>query len=205
MSLHLHRAERADRLVQALGELLSSPLPDPFATEIVSVPTPGVERWLAQRLSHQLGASPEQTDGICAGIAFPSPRRLVARAIAATGTADDIDPWAPTRLVWPLLRVIDQCRGEAWAGLLWSYLGDRHGPTGATETDPVRGGRRWSTARHLADLFAAYAARRPAMITSWAAGRDVDAAGHPLPPDRAWQAELWRRLRAELDLPDPVE
>ncbi len=71
MSLHLHRAERADRLVQALGEMLSTPLPDPFATEIVSVPTPGVERWLAQRLSHQLGATPEQTDGICAGVAFP--------------------------------------------------------------------------------------------------------------------------------------
>ena len=27
----------------------------------------------------------------------------------------------------------------------------------------------------------------------------------PLPADRAWQAELWRRLRAELDLPDPAE
>ena len=205
MSLHLHRAERADRLVRALGEMLSTPLPDPFATEIVSVPTPGVERWLAQRLSHQLGATPEQTDGICAGVEFPSPRRLVARAVATTGPADEVDPWSPTRLVWPLLRVIDQCRGEPWARLLWSYLGDRRGPSGAPETDPVRGGRRWSTARHLADLFAAYAARRPAMITSWAAGRDVDAAGQPLPPDRAWQAELWRRLRAELDLPDPVE
>ena len=43
------------------------------------------------------------------------------------------------------------------------------------------------------------------MITSWAAGRDVDASGQPLSTDRAWQAELWRRLRAELDLPDPVE
>jgi len=43
MTLHLHRAERADRLVTALGDLLSTPLPDPFATEIISVPTPGVE------------------------------------------------------------------------------------------------------------------------------------------------------------------
>ena len=59
MSLHLHRAERADRLVRALGEMLSTPLPDPFATEIVSVPTPGVERWLAQRLSGRLGATHE--------------------------------------------------------------------------------------------------------------------------------------------------
>ena len=40
MTLYLHRAERTDRLVTALGDLLSIPLPDPFATEIISVPTP---------------------------------------------------------------------------------------------------------------------------------------------------------------------
>ena len=57
MTLHLHRAERADRLVGALGALLSDPLPDPFSSEIVCVPTPGVERWLSQELSRQLGSS----------------------------------------------------------------------------------------------------------------------------------------------------
>ena len=41
MTLYLHRAERADRLVIALGDLLSNPLPDAFATEIISVPTRG--------------------------------------------------------------------------------------------------------------------------------------------------------------------
>ena len=160
MSWHLHRAERADRLVAALGELLSTPLPDPFATEIVCVPTPGVERWLAQRLSHQLGAAPGQTDGVCAGVAFP-----VAAAAGRPGHRRA--PGRRTRSTrgrrpgWSgrCSRVIDQCRGEAWASLLWCYLGDRRGPTGVAETDPVRGGRRWSTARHLADLFAAYAAR----------------------------------------------
>ena len=168
MSLQIHRAERADRLVEALGELLSTPLPDPFATEIVSVPTPGVERWLAQRLSRRLGASPGRNDGICAGVDFCSPRRLVGRAVGeALGRDPELDPWQPERAVWPLLRVIDGCRGEAWASLLWSYLGDQRADHG---TDPVRGGRRWSTARHLADLFAAYAVRRPAMITAWAAG-----------------------------------
>ncbi len=203
MSLHIHRAERADRLVDALGELLSTPLPDPFASEIVSVPTPGVERWLAQRLSRRLGASPGQTDGICAGVDFCSPRRLIARAMGeALGRDPELDPWQPERAVWPLLRVIDDCRGEPWASLLWSYLGDG-GP--GKDSDPVRGGRRWSTARHLADLFAAYAVRRPAMITAWAEGCDVDGAGRPLSSDRAWQAELWRRLAVELGGPHPPE
>ena len=47
MVLHLHRAPRTDLLADALGELLSTPLDDPFATELVLVPARGVERWLS--------------------------------------------------------------------------------------------------------------------------------------------------------------
>ena len=55
VALHLHRAQRTDTLADELGELLASPLPDPFAQEVVVVPEQGIERWLAQRLSHRLG------------------------------------------------------------------------------------------------------------------------------------------------------
>ncbi len=48
--LHLHRAERTDLLADGLGALLATPLPDPFAEELVIVPAKGVERWLSQRL-----------------------------------------------------------------------------------------------------------------------------------------------------------
>jgi exodeoxyribonuclease V gamma subunit len=202
MTLHLHRAERADRLIMALGDVLSTPLPDPFATEIISVPTRGVERWLSQGLAQRLGALPGRSDGVCVGVAFPSPRRLVARAMAGSADDEDIDPWRPHRAMWPLLRVIDGCRGEPWAALLWHYLG---GGARSEELDPFRAGRRWSTARHLASLFATYAAVRPAMINSWCHGDDVDASGTPLPPDRTWQAELWRRLRDELDVQSPAD
>jgi exodeoxyribonuclease V gamma subunit len=202
MTLYLHRAERADRLVTALGDLLSTPLPDPFATEIISVPTPGVERWLSQGLAQRLGTTPGRSDGVCAGVDFPSPRRLVARALAGSADEEDADPWQPHRAVWPLLRVIDACRGEAWAALLWHFLG---GNGRSTEQDPLRTGRRWSTARHLAGLFAKYATTRPTMIGSWSEGHDVDAWGSALPADRAWQAELWRRLRHELAVPSPAE
>ncbi len=202
MTLYLHRAERADRLVTALGDLLSIPLPDPFATEIICVPTRGVERWLSQGLAQRLGAAPGRTDGVCVGVDFPSPRRLVARALAGSAEGEDIDPWQPHRAVWPLLRVIDGCRGEPWAALLWHYLGANER---SAELDQLRAGRRWSTARHLAGLFARYAATRPTMIDSWSQGHDVDASGSPLPADRAWQAELWRRLRGELGVPSPAE
>ncbi len=224
MSLQIHRAERADRLVDALAVLLRDPLPDPFATEVVSVPTPGVERWLAQRLAGRLGVGPAGGDGVCAGVDFPSLHRLVERALGTPATQRLADPWRPERAVWPLLRVLDAARGEDWAAVLWAYLGDRPGgdphgvdPAGDDRrgadpwdgdphrADAARGGRRWSTARHLAGLFARYAAARPSMVRAWAAGRDVDGQDNPLPPDRAWQAELWRRLRAELDLPGPAE
>ena len=78
MALHLHRAPRTDLLADALGDLLSTPLADPFATELVLVPARGVERWLSQRLSHRLGTSGSRGDGVCAGVEFRFPRSLVA-------------------------------------------------------------------------------------------------------------------------------
>ena len=88
MSLQLHRAERSDRLVAGLADLLTDPLPDPFASELVAVPTRGVERWLAQQVSNRLG--------VCAGVEFPSVRRLVADALGSvTGIELDEDPWQP--------------------------------------------------------------------------------------------------------------
>lgn len=218
-NLHLHRAERADRLVDALAGVLADPLPDPFATDVVCVPTRGVERWLAQRLSHHLGTSSGGQDGICAGVWFPSLRRLIAAAEWSARTAvapvaeQDPDPWQPDRAVWPLLRVIDEIRGESWAVLLWSYLAgrsDADATRDATRDEADRhpadtSSRRWRTSRQLAELFARYAASRPSMIDHWAAGRDVNAQGDPLPTDLAWQAELWRRLRDRLGAPSPPD
>ena len=78
MALTVHPAERTDLLADALGDLLVTPLEDPFAEEIVVVPAKGVERWLTQRLSHRLGTSSSGSDGVCAGVRFLNPRSLVA-------------------------------------------------------------------------------------------------------------------------------
>ena len=78
MALHLHRAIRADVLADGLGDLLATPLPDPFATELVVVPARGVERWLSQRLSHLLGAG-----------------RVGATASAPASTSAAPRPWSP--------------------------------------------------------------------------------------------------------------
>lgn len=75
--LTLHRAESAGTLASALGQVLVTPLADPFEREVIAVPAKGVERWLTQRLSHVLGAGDSGHDGVAANIDFPSPNRLI--------------------------------------------------------------------------------------------------------------------------------
>ena len=196
MAFLVHRAERADLLAEGLAELLGTPLSDPFARELVIVPARGVERWLSQRLSHRLGHGAGRSDGVCAGVDFRSPGSLIAEVL---GTREE-DPWSPETLMWPLLRVIDDCLGEPWARVLADHLG--HQVPG--EEGDLRRGRRLAVARRLARLLAAYAVQRPAMLTDWEAGGRGDGGGGTLPDDLAWQPELWRRTVSALGLPSPV-
>jgi exodeoxyribonuclease V gamma subunit len=150
--LHVHRAERADALVDALGALLADPQADPFAREVVAVPTRGIERWVAQRLSGGLGASPGRGDGVCANVDFPTPRRLAGEAVAAASGVDPAaDPWLPERLVWPLLEIVEESRGEPWLPRL------EH---------------RFAAVRRIAELLDRYALHRPGMLRAWVEGED---------------------------------
>jgi exodeoxyribonuclease V gamma subunit len=192
--LVVHRSERADALVDALGDVVSTGLADPLQTEVISVPTRGVERWLTQRLSGRLGTSPGRADGVCANVDFPFPGRLIGGAVAgASGVDRDEDPWLPERAVWPLLDLIDAGMEEPWLATVAGHL------AGSTRS------RRFGTARHLTDLYDRYAVHRPEMLRAWATGADVDDAGTALPADSRWQAELWRRLRARVGAPSPAE
>lgn len=186
VTLLIHRAERTDRLADGLGDLLTDPLPDPFAQEVVVVPARGVERWLTQRLSQRLGVGDRGADGVCAAVRFLSPRSLGSMLL---GRERD-DPWDPDRLVWPLLEVIDSAMGEPWCRTLTVHLG-----FGLDGDDGVlRRSRRYAVARRLAGLFASYAVQRPQLVTDWRLGRETDGAGGALDEDLRWQAELWRRL-----------
>ncbi|UYP19998.1 exodeoxyribonuclease V subunit gamma [Rhodococcus sp. Z13] len=203
--LILHRAERTDVLADALGEVLAKPLDDPFAPEVVAVPARGIERWLTQRLSGILGApvNPRRVarvegDGVAANIRFPSSMRLVDEALAAASGIDaDDDPWHPSRMLWTLLDVIDECVGEPWCATLARHLGNG--------SDDHRAGRRYATAAHLTALLRSYGLQRPEMIARWAAGEDTDGTDAPLDDHLRWQAELWRRLRARIGADSPAQ
>jgi exodeoxyribonuclease V gamma subunit len=200
--LRLHRAERSDVLADALAQLLRQPLADPFTPEVVAVPAKGVERWLSQRLSIVLGATGR--DGVAGNLRFPSPTRLVEQVLAAaggTGSDPDDDAWAPQRVLWALLDTIDGCVGEPWCTVLSAHLG--LDPDG--QPDDHRTGRRYATTEHLSELFRSYGAHRPDLLVDWSRGENTDGAGGPLDPDLLWQAELWRRLRTNLDAPSPAE
>ncbi len=180
--------------------------------EIVSVPTRGVERWLSQRLSARLGASRASADGVCANFAFQFPGRLIGGAVAAASGIDaEDDPWTANRSVWPLLGVIDDCLAQTWLAPLAAHLGA--GPGGDPETEAEWRSHRFAAIRHIADLYDRYAVHRPQMLCAWAGAGSLDAdetgdgdgGGRRLPPDVAWQAELWRQLRARIAVPSPAE
>lgn len=195
MTLKVHRAVRADQLVTQLAELLSQPLSDPFAGELVITPAKGIERWLSQHISHRLGTSPGLEDGVCAGVEFATPSSLAHRVVSQL----DDDPWEPAALVWPVLSLIDEHFAEPWCAPLAQHLGY------VADPDDLRKGRRYAVARRIAGLFASYAAQRPRLLTDWEDGSDSDGNGGVLPEDLAWQAQLWRLLRSRIQAPTPTE
>ncbi|HMU37029.1 MAG TPA: exodeoxyribonuclease V subunit gamma, partial [Marmoricola sp.] len=193
MALMVHRATRADHLVEGLGDLLSTPLPDPFATELVITPAKGTERWLSQHLSHRLGVGSTTGDGVCAGVVFRTPASLHAELL----DTQSVDPWSATAMVWPLLSIIDERADEPWCAPLAKHLGYVDDP------DDLRKGRRYSVVRRIAGLFASYAAQRPKVLEQWEAGRDGDGTDEELPADLTWQAQLWRHLVQRTTAPSP--
>jgi exodeoxyribonuclease V gamma subunit len=192
--LYVHRSPSAAVLADALAEILVVPPADPFAPEVVSVPTRGMERWLTQRLARRLGASANRRDGVCANIEFPFPGRLVTTALASACGLDPVaDPWTAERLVWPLLGVVEECLDDRWLAPFADHL--------------RRGGseRRFAGVRRIALLYSQYDLRGPDLLLNWARGEDTDAEGRRLPESIAWQAELWRRLRSAIGTPSLAE
>jgi exodeoxyribonuclease V gamma subunit len=208
--LHVHHADRADHLVAALADVLRRAPVDPFTPEVIAVHSRGIERWIAQRLSHHLGTSPDRADGVAANLTFPFPGAIVGEVVArAAGHDPDADPWQPDRLVWPLLDVVDEAvrsGDHALLGPLRTHVADNRG----RPSD-----RRLGAVRRVAELFDRYAVHRPAMLQAWAGDdgnvgdrddsssrrggtTDLGSDGRPLPDRDRWQPRLWRAVHARI-------
>lgn len=183
--LHVHRSGSGKDLVRALAGVLAAPLPNVFAPNVIAVPAKGIERWLSQRLSHQLGSG-SSDDGVSANLAFASPAAVLDGALAAASPehAEASEAWTPEAATWPLLAFIDDLPSDAVQDPLHHYL---QGPS-----------RRYALAAKIARLFDSYSRDRPELLCGWHSG-NID-----VPEDLAWQPALWQRLRERLG-PSPAE
>jgi exodeoxyribonuclease V gamma subunit len=190
--LQVHLADHPLDLLPLLVDGLSEPTDDVFAADWVVVPSLGVRAWLSRELSERLGATGEGGhDGVAANIRFPFPGSLRWTVLgAASGSADDVDPWQEERLVWSVLEVL------------------RDPPAGLDKrlVDAESGVALAARAQAVATLFDTYNVHRPAMVGAWVDGRDVDASGAPLADPDLWQPELFRlvhdRIRSRFGVDD---
>ena len=122
MSIQLHLAPHPDALVDLLIDRLARPPDDPFAPELIAVPTRGIERWLTQRIA--LGfAARGIGDGVVANVEFPSPRDLVQQVlIAVPDLAASAEAWQTATLVSYVLTAFDHHGDEPWLRLIQRYV-----------------------------------------------------------------------------------
>lgn len=180
----VHRSNRAERLLDALVEVVRSPAGDPFEPECVVVQGRGMERWLAMELASRLG--------VWANADFPFPRRLIARALAAAPEAGGADAGAfePERMLWSIRAILPELchRHPPEFESIRSYLdGDE------------RGVRAIQLAHRIAETFDHYAVHRPEMVLAWEGEAGASRASRALPAvddSAAWQPILWRALVA---------
>lgn len=184
--LHLHLSNRFEILADELLGRLQAERRDgrigPMQAQHVLVPSAAVRRALT------LAAA--RAHGICAHVEFGFLAQWLWRQVAhgVPRVAED-SPFAAPLLTWRIYAALGDDR-PWWRThpRLVRYL---------AEADAVM---RHDLAATIATLFDQYTTYRPEWLAAWDAGRSVlpPAAGSIARADEAWQADLWRRLAAEL-------
>jgi exodeoxyribonuclease V gamma subunit len=177
MALTIFRSNRVETLQSRLLErLAATPLTDPFATEMVVVPTYAMARWLNLNFARQ--------QGIAANIDYPQLGEWVWSL--AGQLLDDIpqqDPCSRDRLGWTIFNQLPDLLEHKVFESLRLYLDDDNS-----------GIKRWQLSLRIADCFDRYQSYRPDMIRSWSQGKGD-----------SWQALLWNKLVTARQLPHRVE
>ena len=167
----------ADRLA---GVMRENPLAPLERETIVVARNVGVRRWVERELAHRLG--------VAAGLHLRSPRNLattLAKTFVPEGHPPDVQqhPFEAEALAWRIRRVLGALPPDTVYDRVRVYL-DRAAERGESEL-PL--------ASRLAKLFDQYQVYRPEMLAAWGDGRSHLGDW----PDEPWQADLWRRLRAD--------
>jgi exodeoxyribonuclease V gamma subunit len=181
--LFLHTSNRYEILrAELLAQLIVAP-PDPFMAQELIVPSAGVQRDVTLALARQCG--------VAAGVNFSFLALWLWRRIARLLPQVALDsPFAPERACWRIDRILQDAAFVAAAPPLRNYL------------DRADALMRHELAEKIASLFAAYIVYRPDYLEAWRAGKRVLPAPSPARADEIWQAALWRRFVAELNVGD---
>ncbi|MCL1693114.1 MAG: exodeoxyribonuclease V subunit gamma, partial [Actinomycetia bacterium] len=191
MGLQIHRSDHPDLLVDALCDVIAEPLDDPFTSEVIAVPTRGIDRWLTQRIASTLAAR-GIGDGIAANIDFPFPHGFVDDVLSQIPeTARSLEAWSSRAVVSHLERIIDDHHDDDWMWLIARFV---EGPDG----DASDGAQRLRAAQKIGQLFSSYARYRPQMVDAWIGGDDTGPDGDPIAEAAAWQPRLWRLLHEQI-------
>jgi exodeoxyribonuclease V gamma subunit len=186
MVLHGNRLEDLrDLLVSYLAE---HPL-GPLEPEIILLQSNGMKHWL------ELALADDTALGICAATRMELPSSYLWQMYRAVLGADAVPehmPFDKAALLWRLVRLLPAlCQANPVYVPLKRYLsGD----------NPAR--KLYQLAQQLADVLDGYQSYRADWLADWADGQDQLrgplGAPQPLPPEHAWQAQLWRDIRADV-------
>jgi exodeoxyribonuclease V gamma subunit len=189
MVLHGNRLEDLRDLLT--GFLRAQPLP-PLTPEVILVQSNGMKHWLEMALAD------DSALGICAATRLELPSGYlwqVYRMVLGAAAVPAHMPFDKSHLIWRLVRLLPA-------------LADSHpvyAPLQRYLDGNTDGRRLYQLALQVADVFDAYQSYRSDWLTDWAAGEtghDV-LRGHDGQPGvmadaHAWQAQLWRDLRADV-------
>ncbi|RFO95127.1 exodeoxyribonuclease V subunit gamma [Rhodoferax lacus] len=193
MVLHGNRLEDLRELLVYV--LKHQPLPV-LQAETILVQSNGMKHWLEMALAEE-GAL-----GICAATRMELPGSYLWQVYRQVLGAQAVPPHMPfdkSSLLWRLMRLLPVLASSkpVYAPLL-RYLSAGSG----VEGDAVAGRRLYQLAQQIADVFDAYQSYRADWLTDWAQGHDLlrghDGKPVALEEAHAWQAQLWRDIRADV-------
>lgn len=172
MPLRLYRGNRVESLLKTLLDVMAMEGSDPFIPETVMVQNPGMAIWLQRNMAAK--------NGICAGIDFLFPRRVIQKVFAVVlgEEARELKAYDPARLLWMILSLLETHIEHPELAQLARYL--KHDPGDR---------KRVQLAQRIAGVFDEYALYRPQMVVGWEHEEATD----------DWQAILWREMVEKLD------
>ena len=193
MVLHGNRLEDLRELL--VHVLKHQPLPVLHA-ETILVQSNGMKHWL------EIALADENALGICAATRMELPGSYLWQVYRHVLGAQAVPPHMPfdkNSLLWRLMRLLPVLASSTplYAPLL-RYLSAGSG----LEGDAVAGRRLYQLAQQIADVFDAYQSYRADWLTDWAQGQELlrghDGKPVALEEAHAWQAQLWRDIRADV-------